>query len=234
MNDPQRHGRLADQLRRAYRATHDEETALSAVDDHLAVILQYLRIGITPAVHLSAQFEAHLQLTSTNLVTESSTFTAELRRLRRHRLRRRVQLYDQLMAAEGNVWRDGDWHPDPDGYGDIEAFVYDDRTGQYLIRSGIGTHHLAVYALYDQLRPAELGKRWPLPPVERTRDMLERMQGYVAGFIVRLPEWQTPFLHLWAKEPGLSAERWYANARRVQRLRSFLVVLPNGAAIPTR
>lgn len=235
MSDSRNRQRLADILRRAYRTTHDEELALAAIPDDTAVLLQYLRIGITPAEHVAEQYELTVRQSVTNVVHSAASFPEELRRFRRLSPARRQKLHDDLMAAEGYAWHNGQWVPDPEGHGnEVEVFIHDDRTGQNLTRSGIGTHALAVYALYDLVRPAELGSRWPLSPSERRLDMMTRAEAFVCGFLLTVPGWQTPFLHLWEKEPTLSLAKWTAMARRVQQQHRILVAFHDGRHVPSR
>lgn len=232
MDNRQQRDRLAELLRRAYWATHAEPEMLGVPDHHQVTILQHLRLRIIPSEQIADNFEAHLQHSSTAFGTPQRHYLSDLRRFRKLRRRERNMLHRQMMEAEGYIYRHGGWESAVEGMGEIEAFVFDSVTGQYLVRSGIGVHHLAVIALYDQIRPAELGKRWPLTPVERRRDLIVRMEYMIAGFILYLPGWSTPFLHLWAKEPNVPLEQWRENARRVQQLKLFLVAEHDGQPVP--
>ncbi len=225
MSDHQDVGRLVDMLHRAYQATHDEEVLLGVPHHEQSAILQHLRLRVIPVQHVAENFEHHLQRDGHIAPTETPVYIREVQKLHRLSEQRRRALLKQLMAAEGvNV----------EGHGDIEAFVYDYRSGEYIIRSGIGQHALATITLYEKVRSAELGHRWPLDLSIRHQDMTDRMHGYVAGFIVRLPGWQTPFLHVWFKEPDVPAELWHNNLRQVQDLRIFLVVQDDGTPVDNR
>lgn len=226
-------GRLADQLVTAYRTTHDEEAALAGVTDDQAVVLQAIRMRITPALFLSSQFEATLQTTVPIDQYYPACSVRELRRLRRLSASQLEQLYEQLMQAEGYVWTDGQWVAHPEGHGELAAYVFDPLTGQAMTRSGIGVHHLIVHSLYDQIRPREIGHRFTtMTRPERIRDFTTRMVGCVAGFIVRLPGWTAPFLHLWDKEPELPWAEWRGNVRLVESQRLFLIVQHSGQPLP--
>ncbi|MBI5466598.1 MAG: hypothetical protein HY975_00065 [Candidatus Kerfeldbacteria bacterium] len=230
-------GRLMDLLRHAYRATHDADAQLAVVDDTAAVVLQFIRLRLTPAEQVAEQFEQVLQQRTvvSGLVRRTACPPDELRRLRRLSTARRQELYDALMAAAGYQWRHGGWQPDVEGHGEaVEAFVYDAVTEQAVRHRGIGTHALAVYELYNLVRPSELGRRWPLTADDRHRDLLERAQHFVCGFILILPGWRTPFLHLWEKEPTLRWETWQQMASVVQQRFPFLVVQHDGQPIPFR
>lgn len=237
MLSPRNTGRLMDLLRHAYRATHNADDQLAIVDDDAKALLQFIRLRLTPAEFLAEQFEGVLQ--QQTIVTASDRRTVgtsvELRRLRRLSPAQRQRLYDALMTAAGYQWRHGAWQPDVEGHGEaVEAFVYDTVTRLTVRHHGIGTHALAVYRLYDLVRPAELGRRWPLAADERQRDVLERAQHFVCGFLLTLPGWRTPFLHLWEKEPTLSWERWRQMTRIVQRQFPFLVVQHDGQPVTFR
>lgn len=231
MFDRQYAERLADMLRRAYWATHNEQELLGVPDDDQSVVLQHLRLRILPAYHLAENFEAHLQRSLEIGPTDVPVYHQDQLRLQRLSRVQRARLFKQLLASEGQQWRGGRWVANTEGWGEIEVFVYDSRTGKYIIRSGIGTHFAAVMTLYDIVRPNELGHHWPLPPADRKRDALTRMESGIIGFIVRLAGWRTPFLHPWEKEPGLSVELWHENIRQVCGLQLFLVVHHSGEPV---
>lgn len=232
MENRQQRERLAELLRRAYWATHAESDLLGVPDHQQAAILQHLRLRIIPAEHVAENFESHLQRSSTLFSAPQRYFENDLRRFRRLTDAQREELQQLMMEAEGYVQHNGRWESNVEGMGEIEAFVFDDVTGRHIVRSGIGVHFLAVVALYESIRPKELGKRWPLAPAERQRDLALRMERMIAGFILYLPGWSTPFLHLWEKEPNVPLELWRENARRVQRLKLFLVAEHDGRPVP--
>lgn len=226
-------GRLADMLRHAYRSTHSEDDLLAVPDDETSAVLQFLRLRVIPSQFIAEEFDRVLQRSDDHLPLLSSTYARDLYRFLRLSATERALLFHKLMAAEGYVCRDGRWYAPSEGFGDAEVFVYDGLTGRHLTRSGIGAHALAMHALYDLVRPAELGRRWPLPKEERMRDLCQRMLEAIAGFIIRLPGWHTPFLHLWVKEPDVPPCDWLVKVRKVQQLKLFLVAQHDGDPIPS-
>lgn len=235
MSDQRYSGRLADMLRCAYLATHDENVQLGCPDHEQMAVLQLLRINIVPAEHVSENFEFHLQRTiAAPGVPAVNHYRPELRRFRRFTANQRAALFEELMIAEGHIWDEGRWSANPEGFGELDAFAYDHLTGGQIIRSGIGVHYQVLKHLYEQVRPLELGARWPLDPGELRRDMLKRMEEMIAGFIITLPNWRTPFLHLWEKEPGVTLDHWLISARTIQQQQLFLVAQRGGDPIPFR
>ncbi len=228
MSDYDGRGRLADMLLHAYRYTHPDDDLLGVANDQDAIILQHLRLRTMPATFVAENFESFFQSSRsvdqapTNRYRQTwrrfqSLSTAELRRLQA-----------RLLKAEGYVFRRSGWVVDPEGFGDMEAFAFDPTTGRSVARRGIGSHFLTIQELYRLIRPHELGERWPLDRLEHHDDLVLRMTNVVAGFIVHLPGWPVPFLHLWEKELGVTTKQRQKNVRCLQAQKKFLILEANG------
>lgn len=221
MSDQHLTARLWTHLRRAYLATHDEDGQLTPVDEGQQVLIQWLRIHTVPAEFLVDEFDRHLQETGSRLtVAPRTVYRRECRRFRSlsaERRRNLAQTMSVMLYGDGQV-------PHADGFGDeIEAFCFDTKTGRWIIRRGKGTHSLSAKMLYEQIRPEELRRKWPLPNEDRRVDFIARSAHFVLGFLIPVPGWTTPVLKLLEREPAMSPGRYCRTAHRLQTMGSWLV-----------
>ncbi len=223
MSDAQARARMWNNLRRAYQATHVDDDALGPVNEDQSVVIQFIRIHTVPSQHVVDDFDRHCQFSGTKFISpEAKTFEHEVHRF--HRLRRiqRQRLADQLKLA---IYGDPESERfKTEGHNDeVEALCYDSVTGKYLIRRGIGTHHLVPGKLYARIRPKELGHNWPLPESERHLDCIERTKKFYTGMLCQIPKWRTPFLELSAPEPTQSVEDWQSAALQLHQMHRWIV-----------